>query len=45
VMVTHDARVAATADRVITMSDGRFVQESRPRGGADALSAFSGSEV
>ena len=28
VMVTHDARVAATADRVISMRDGHFVEDT-----------------
>jgi ABC-type lipoprotein export system ATPase subunit len=29
VIVTHDARIAATADRLITMRDGVFVEETR----------------
>ena len=29
VIVTHDARIAATADRLITMRDGAFVDETR----------------
>jgi putative ABC transport system ATP-binding protein len=29
VMVTHDARVAAAADRVLVMQDGRFTEEAR----------------
>jgi putative ABC transport system ATP-binding protein len=29
VIVTHDARVAATADRLISMRDGAFVEETR----------------
>ncbi|MGH2999158.1 MAG: ABC transporter ATP-binding protein, partial [Gaiellaceae bacterium] len=29
VIVTHDERVAATADRLITMRDGAFVEETR----------------
>ena len=33
VTVTHDARVAATADRLITMRDGAFVDETRLTGG------------
>ena len=41
VMVTHDPRVAATADRVIIMRDGAFAGETRPHGGAGALSAFA----
>jgi ABC-type lipoprotein export system ATPase subunit len=28
-IVTHDARIAATADRLITMRDGAFVEETR----------------
>jgi putative ABC transport system ATP-binding protein len=34
VIVTHDRRVAATADRVISMRDGAFVDETRLAGGA-----------
>jgi ABC-type lipoprotein export system ATPase subunit len=30
VIVTHDARVAATADRLISMRDGAFVDETTP---------------
>jgi ABC-type lipoprotein export system ATPase subunit len=30
VMVTHDARVAATADRTITMRDGGFIDQAAP---------------
>jgi putative ABC transport system ATP-binding protein len=33
VIVTHDARVAATADRMISMRDGAFVDETRLTGG------------
>jgi putative ABC transport system ATP-binding protein len=33
VMVTHDSRVAATADRLITMRDGAFIDETRLTGG------------
>ena len=33
VIVTHDARVGATADRLITMRDGAFVDETRLTGG------------
>jgi putative ABC transport system ATP-binding protein len=28
VMVTHDARVAATADRLVSMRDGMFVEDT-----------------
>ena len=33
VIVTHDARIAATADRLISMRDGTFVDETRLTGG------------
>lgn len=33
VLVTHDERIAATADRLITMRDGAFVDETRLTGG------------
>ena len=33
VIVTHDSRIAATADRLITMRDGAFVDETRLTGG------------
>jgi putative ABC transport system ATP-binding protein len=33
VIVTHDARIAATADRLITMRDGALVDETRLTGG------------
>ena len=36
VVVTHDERIAATADRLITMRDGRFVDETRLTGGTAA---------
>jgi putative ABC transport system ATP-binding protein len=34
VIVTHDERVAATADRLISMRDGAFIDETRLTGGA-----------
>jgi putative ABC transport system ATP-binding protein len=33
VIVTHDSRIAATADRMITMRDGILVDETRLTGG------------
>ena len=33
VIVTHDDRIAATADRLISMRDGAFVDETRLTGG------------
>ena len=45
VIVTHDARIAATADRLISMRDGAFVDETRLTGGtAGQLSAMVGLE-
>ncbi|GAA4076941.1 ABC transporter ATP-binding protein [Nonomuraea soli] len=45
VIVTHDARIAATADRLITMRDGVFVDETRLTGGTSGrLGAFAGLE-
>ena len=29
VIVTHDSRIAATADRLVSMRDGAFVDETR----------------
>jgi ABC-type lipoprotein export system ATPase subunit len=34
VIVTHDSRIAATADRLISMRDGVFVDETRLTGGS-----------
>jgi len=43
VIVTHDARIAATADRLISMRDGAFVDDTRLTGGtAGSLSALVG---
>jgi len=43
VIVTHDARVAATADRLISMRDGAFVDETRMSGGTRGnLGALAG---
>jgi len=43
VIVTHDSRIAATADRLITMRDGAFVDETRLTGGsAGNLGALAG---
>jgi putative ABC transport system ATP-binding protein len=45
VTVTHDSRVAATADRLISMRDGAFVDETRlTRGTANHLSEITGLE-
>jgi putative ABC transport system ATP-binding protein len=42
VIVTHDERVAATADRLITMRDGVFVEETRlTRGTPDRLAELT----
>jgi putative ABC transport system ATP-binding protein len=43
VVVTHDERIAATADRLISMRDGAFVDETRLSGGtARTLSSITG---
>jgi ABC-type lipoprotein export system ATPase subunit len=45
VVVTHDARIAATADRMISMRDGAFVDETRLTGGTSGdLGALVGLE-
>jgi putative ABC transport system ATP-binding protein len=45
VVVTHDARIAATADRMISMRDGAFVDETRLTGGTTGqLGALAGLE-
>jgi ABC-type lipoprotein export system ATPase subunit len=45
VIVTHDARIAATADRIIAMRDGAFVDETRLTGGSTGrLGALAGLE-
>ena len=44
-IVTHDARIAATADRLISMRDGAFVDETRLTGGTSGnLGALAGLE-
>jgi putative ABC transport system ATP-binding protein len=44
-IVTHDSRIAATADRLITMRDGAFVDETRLTGGSTGqLGALAGLE-
>jgi putative ABC transport system ATP-binding protein len=43
VIVTHDSRIAATADRLIGMRDGAFVDETRLTGGTSgSLGAIAG---
>jgi putative ABC transport system ATP-binding protein len=45
VIVTHDARIAATADRLISMRDGAFTDQTRLTGGtAGNLGALAGLE-
>jgi putative ABC transport system ATP-binding protein len=42
IIVTHDERIAATADRLITMRDGAFIDETRLTGGSQGnLGAFA----
>jgi ABC-type lipoprotein export system ATPase subunit len=44
-IVTHDARIAATTDRLISMRDGAFVDETRLTGGTTGhLGALAGLE-
>jgi putative ABC transport system ATP-binding protein len=44
-IVTHDSRIAATADRLITMRDGAFVEETRlTHGTARPLGELAGLE-
>jgi ABC-type lipoprotein export system ATPase subunit len=46
VIVTHDERIAATADRLISMRDGAFVDETRLTGGTTGdLGALAGLEA
>jgi ABC-type lipoprotein export system ATPase subunit len=40
VIVTHDPRIAATADRTITMRDGKFINQTTP---ADAITSRPGA--
>jgi putative ABC transport system ATP-binding protein len=44
VIVTHDSRIAATADRLVSMRDGTFIDETRLTGGSGKLSALAGLE-
>src|SRR6266702_3646471 len=45
VIVTHDSRIAATADRMISMRDGTFIDETRLTGGTRGdLGALAGLE-
>jgi putative ABC transport system ATP-binding protein len=45
VVVTHDSRIAATADRMISMRDGAFIDETRMTGGTTGtLGALAGLE-
>jgi hypothetical protein len=45
VIVTHDERIATTADRLISMRDGAFVDETHLTGGSRGhLGTFAGWE-
>ncbi len=45
VVVTHDERIAATADRLISMRDGRFIDATKLTGGtARSLTELAGFE-
>ena len=44
-IVTHDARIAAAADRLISMRDGTFVEQTRlTRGTTGRLAELAGLE-
>jgi putative ABC transport system ATP-binding protein len=43
-IVTHEERVAATADRLISMRDGAFVDDTRLSGGTGRLADLAGLE-
>jgi putative ABC transport system ATP-binding protein len=43
IIVTHDSRIAATADRLIGMRDGAFVDETRLTGGTSGPSGALGA--
>jgi ABC-type lipoprotein export system ATPase subunit len=46
VIVTHDSRIAATADRLISMRDGEFIDETRLTGGTTgSLGKLAGLET
>jgi putative ABC transport system ATP-binding protein len=45
VIVTHDERIAATADRLVSMRDGSFVDETRLAGGTGNLASLIGIEA
>ncbi len=42
VIVTHDPRIAATADRMISMRDGAFIDETRLQGGTSGRLGTAG---
>jgi len=42
VIVTHDSRIAATADRLISMRDGAFIDETRLTGGTSGAVGAGG---
>jgi ABC-type lipoprotein export system ATPase subunit len=45
VIVTHDVQVAATTDRMISMSDGAFIKQTMPRDGIGGhVGALAGME-
>ena len=43
IVVTHDERIAATANRMISMRDGAFVDEMRLTGGTGGTSGTGGT--
>jgi ABC-type lipoprotein export system ATPase subunit len=45
VIVTHDSRIAATADRLISMRDGAFIDETRLTGGTGGEGGPAGGRL
>lgn len=45
VIITHDSRIAATADRMITMQGGAFADETRLADGTKGSLAGLGTEA
>jgi len=41
VMVTHDSRAAAMADRILFLADGRIVRDQAQTSAADVLQAMN----
>ena len=44
VVVTHDAQIAASADRLVSMRDGAFISETTPTGAPPTAADLAGLE-